>query len=94
MLLCASVLPVQLDCLPFPELPLIFPLLGFGSRHLIPSGMSFPHLLKSFLFKVPALMPAPPGSLHLLEAPSGSACTPFPDCHCPGVRRVVSLARL
>lgn len=31
---------------------------------MFPSGMSFPHLLKSFLFKVPALMPAPPGSLH------------------------------
>ena len=53
---------------------------GFGSRHLFPSGMSFrPSVQIIPDFKVPALMPAPPGSLPLGASVSACPCHPPPS---------------
>lgn len=88
----ASVLPVQLDCLLFPELARCLPLQVLVPGICFRLECPFSHLFKSFLFKVPALRPAPPrpspGPPPHLPQPR------FPGCHCEGVPRVVSPARL
>lgn len=71
----ASVLPAQLDCLLFPELACCLPLQVLVPGICFRLECPFSHLFKSFLFKVPALIPAPPGSLW---GASVSACLPAP----------------
>lgn len=97
----ASVLPVQLDCLLFPDLARCLPLQVLVPGICFRLECPFSHLFKSFLFKVPALMPAPPRSLRGGFCKRLSPGLPprlpqprFPGCHCEGVPRVVSPARL
>lgn len=96
MLPCASVLPVQLDCLPFPELP---PDLS-PSRFWFPAFDSIWNVLSPSVEILPLQGPCPNASSTRKPPPSGSAfwkrlyplpsvtarvcarLSPWPGCRC------------